>query len=199
MRSTRTATTHKVLGSLAVIGTATAVAGLGTFGTFTDTTTPVSTELTSGTVSIDLAQPATPIPATVTDLVPGDTLSRPVTLTNDGTSALSSVTLDTTATSGSVLTTDAVDGLQLALASCTVPWTEAAGPTYTCTGTQTAISTGRVVSSRPITGAASLEPDGTDHLLVTLGLPTTAGNAFQDKSATLSLTFTAVQRAATTR
>ena len=93
MSSSTRGTTRKVLGSLAVIGTAAAVAGLGTFGTFTDSTTPVSAQLTSGTVSIDLAQPAAPIPATTAGLLPGDSIARTVTLSNDGNSPLSTVAL----------------------------------------------------------------------------------------------------------
>src|SRR3712207_866743 len=113
-------TTRKVLGSLAVIGTAAAVAGLGTFGTFTDSTTPVTTQLTSGKVSIDLAQPATPIPATTTGLLPGDTIARTLTLVNDGDSPLSSVALGVTTGNPSVLTTDPVNVLQLTLRLCSV-------------------------------------------------------------------------------
>src|SRR5215213_111499 len=51
-------TARKVVGSLAVLGTAAAVAGLGTYGNFTDSTTPMNTTVASGTLSIDLTQPA---------------------------------------------------------------------------------------------------------------------------------------------
>ena len=47
-------TARKVVGSLAVLGTAAAVAGLGTYGNFTDSTTPMNTTVASGTLSIDL-------------------------------------------------------------------------------------------------------------------------------------------------
>src|SRR5919107_3715239 len=50
-------TARKVVGSLAVLGTAAAVAGLGTYGNFTDSTTPMNTAVASGTLSIDLTQP----------------------------------------------------------------------------------------------------------------------------------------------
>ena len=198
MSSSTRGTTRKVLGSLAVIGTAAAVAGLGTFGTFTDSTTPVTAELTSGKVSIDLAQPAAPIPAVTTGLLPGDSLARTLTLTNDGNSPLSTVALGVTATTPSVLTTDTVHGLQLALASCSVPWTQAT-PTYTCTGTTKALGTGAAVGTRTLEVPAVLTPGGAEHLLLTLSLPTSADNTFQGKTSTLALTFSGVQRAATTR
>ena len=200
MSSTRAGTTRKVLGSLAVSGTAAAVAGLGTLGTFTDSTTPIATQLTTGTVSIDLAQPATPIPATTTGLLPGDTLTRTVTLTNDGNSPLSTVALGVAATTPSILTTDTTHGLQLALASCSLPWTQATpAPTYTCPGTTTTLGTGPAVGTRTLDAPAALTPGGAEHLLLTLSLPTTADNTFQAKTATLALTFSGVQRAAAAR
>ena len=199
--SNRAGTTRKVLGSLAVIGTAAAVAGLGTFGTFTDSTTPVSAQLTSGTVSIDLAQPAAPIPAVTTGLLPGDSIARTLTLVNDGNSPLSSVALGVSTTNPSVLTTDPVNGLQLTLKACSVAWTQAGtAPLYTCAGTERAITTGgAAIGNRTLEAPASLTPGGTDHLLLTLSLPTTADNTFQGKTSTLALTFSGVQRAATTR
>ena len=200
MSSTRAGTTRKVLGSLAVIGTAAAVAGLGTYGTFTDSTTPISTQLTSGTVSIDLAQPSAPIPATTTGLLPGDSIARTVTLSNDGNSPLSTVALGVNATTASILISDTVNGLQLAVASCSAPWTQATpAPTYTCTGTTQALGTGAAVGTRTLDAPAVLTPGGAEHLLLTLSLPTTADNTFQAKTATLALTFSGVQRAAATR
>jgi hypothetical protein len=197
----RTTTARKIVGSLAVIGTAAAVAGLGTFGTFTDSTTPISTQVQSGTVSINLSS-GTALSTSATGLVPGDTMTRAVTLINDGNSALSSVSLGVTATAPSVLTTDTLNGLQLTLSSCPVAWTQGGtptAPTYTCSGTPTQISTGPAVGNRSIPTAASLTPGGTDHLVYTLTLPTSADNTFQNKSATLSLVFSGVQRAAAAR
>ena len=199
MSSTR-ATTRKVLGSLAVIGTAAAVAGLGTFGTFTDSTTPVTAQVTSGKVSIDLAQPAAPIPATITGLLPGDSIARSLTLVNDGNSLLASVALGVSTPNPSVLTTDPVNGLQLTLKSCTTPWAQATATTYTCGGAERLITTpGAAVGNRTLDAPTSLTPGGTDHLLLTLSLPGTADNTFQGKTSTLALTFAGIQRAATTR
>src|SRR6185437_12946317 len=101
---TRRSNTRKVVGSLAIAGTAAAVAGLGTFGTFTDSTAPLNTSVNSGTVDINLAQPsgAFAVPVTTTGFVPGDSLTRAVDLSNTGDSALASVTLTSTATVGSI-------------------------------------------------------------------------------------------------
>ena len=53
-RIATSSTARKVVGSLGVLGTAAAVAGMGTFGNITDSTTPVATTIQSGTLSIAL-------------------------------------------------------------------------------------------------------------------------------------------------
>ena len=131
-------------------------------------------------------------------------MTRAVTLTNAATSsALSSVTLGTTATTSSVLDTNTTLGLQLNVKSCTVAWTQggtAAAPTYTCAGgTVTDLGTTPVVSNRTLAGLNSLAPGGTDYLTFTISLPTAADNTFQGKTSTLSLVFTGTQRAASAR
>src|SRR5690242_2795705 len=188
-------TTKKVVGSLAIAGTAAAVAGLGTFGTFTDSTAPLNTSVNSGTVDINLAQPngAFAVPVTTTGFVPGDSLSRAVNLSNIGDSALASVTLASTATAGSILTTDTTNGLQLTVKSCSVPYTQggtSSAATYTCSGgTEKTLMTGPAVNASSLLGVNSLNPGGTDYLVFSVSLPTSADNTFQGKSATLSLVF----------
>jgi hypothetical protein len=204
-RKTRPTTARKIVGSLGVIGAAAAVAGLGTFGTFTDSTTPVSTQVATGTVSIDLTQPATAIPTTVSDLVPGDSVSRLVALRNDGTSALSSVTMKVTSSTSNVLTTDKTNGLQLSLQACSGTWVQGgstSAPTYSCSGgtARNVLSPGGVLrADEALQTPASLTPGGTDQLVLGISLPTTAGNQFQGLSNTLSLTFTGIQRGGTAR
>ena len=84
---------------------------------------------------------------------------------------------------------------------CSQAWTESGPPyTYTCGGT-----TSSVVASRPVIGSnitmsnvSDLLTTGTtDHLLMTLALPSGAGNSLQNLSSTLTYTFTGTQRAAT--
>ncbi|MGY1619400.1 TasA family protein [Geodermatophilus sp. SYSU D00691] len=200
---TRRSNTRKVVGSLAIAGAAAAVAGLGTFGTFTDSTTPVATTVQTGTVDINLNQPsgAYSIPVTTTNFVPGDSLTRAVSLTNDGSSALSSVSLTAIGTgTANPLTTDTVNGLQLSLKSCSVAWTQggtAAAPSYSCSGTERSLYAGPAAAGNiALSNPASLNPGGVDHLVFSVSLPTSADNSFQGKSASLSLTFTGTQRAA---
>jgi len=200
---TRRSNTRKVVGSLAIAGTAAAVAGLGTFGTFTDSTTPVATTVQTGTLDINLNQPSGSyaIPVTTTNFVPGDSITRAVNLSNDGSTSLSSVTLTSIATgTPSVMTTDTVNGLQLALKACSVAYTQggtAAAPSYTCSGTERSLYSGPAAAGNiALSNPASLNPGGVDNLVFSVSLPTSADNTFQNKSSSLSLTFTGTQRAA---
>jgi Camelysin metallo-endopeptidase len=192
-RTVTGSTTRKVIGSLGVIGTAAAVAGLGTFGGFTDSTTPVSTTVTTGTLSINATGPATTA-VNVTGMVPGDSITRALDIKNDGTLPLGSVAFATTAPS-SVLTTDTVNGLQLSLKKCSVAWSAS----NTCAGTQTSVYNGPVLTSQTMSNPASLAVNGTDYLLYTVSLPNSADNTFQGKTAALSLTFTATQATGSAR
>jgi hypothetical protein len=199
---TDSSTARKVVGSLGVLGTAAAVAGMGTFGGFTDSTTPVATTIESGTLSINLSQQGYAVPVTTAGFLPGDSITRAVNLVNDGNSALGSVTLSSVATASSVLTTDLSNGLQLAVKKCSVAWTQggtAQAPTYTCSGTETLVGSGPAVNNMAVNGAAALNPGGTDHLTFSITLPGTADNTFQGKTASLSLTFTGTQRTGTAR
>src|SRR3954451_14223484 len=179
-------TARKVVGSLGVLGAAAAVAGLGTFGTFTDSSTPIASTIASGTLDIDVTQQGFTVPATTSNFVPGDSLTRAVNLVNDGSSALGSVTLSTTVASPSVLTTDTTNGLQLAVKSCSVPYTQAgtaSAATYTCSGTERVLASGPAVSNYTLSNPASLTPGATDYLTFAISLPTSADNTFQGKSA----------------
>jgi hypothetical protein len=183
----------KVVGSLGVLSAAAAVAGLGAFGSFTDSSTPVVVTTQAGVVSVDLtaADGGASVPLAFDSMVPGSSAKQAVNLVNDGTSALSSVSLATRATSSSLLDTDAVNGLQTSVQSCSVAWSA----TWTCAGDlRTVLAAGPVVRSGALTAPLSLTAGATDHLAVTVALPSTAGDAFKQQASNLSLVFTAVQR-----
>jgi hypothetical protein len=112
------------------------------------------------------------------------------------------VTLTTTASPSSLLDTDTTNGLQMVIDKCSQAWTESGPPyTYTCGGT-----TSSVLASRPVIGSnlslsnlGSTTAGATDHLRVTLTLPSGAGNTLQNQSSTISYAFTGTQRAATNK
>lgn len=200
----------KVLVTVAAVGTAAGVAGLGTFGTFTDTTS-ASTPVDSGIVELNLGAvgAANRLTVAATDIVPGDTMQRAFNLSAaTSTSPLGSVTLTSVASTSSLLDTDATNGLQAKIEKCSLPtgWVEAGvspAYTYTCPlGTVTTVMAERAVigSAVAVTGLDSLSTAGAeDALRMTLTLPTAAGNTFQDKASTIAFTFTATQRAATNK
>jgi hypothetical protein len=202
MSTSRNATAKKVLGSLGIIGAAAAVAGMGTFGSFTASTTPASTTVNSGTLSINLSQQGYAIPASTSNFMPGDSLTRAVNLVNNGGSPFGSVALGVTSGASSLLTTDVTNGLQLTVKSCPVAWTQggtAAAPTYTCSGTATTVGSGPVIGNTTLPGVNSLSAGGTDYLTFSVSLPNAASNAFQGLSAPLTLTFTGVQATGSAR
>jgi spore coat-associated protein N len=197
-------TTGKVVASLALVGSAAAVAGLGTYGAFTSTTS-ASTDVSSGTVAIALGASgaANRLSVAATGLVPGDTVQRAVTLTTAaGNQALAGIKLTTTAPVTSILNTDPALGLQLTIDTCSVPWTEAGTApayTYTCSGTTNSVLASRAVigTDLSLTNLTSVAANKTDNLRVTLTLPTGADNTFQAKSSTIDLSFTGTQRSGT--
>ncbi|MGY1754681.1 TasA family protein [Blastococcus sp. SYSU D01042] len=192
-------TARKVIGSLGVIGAAAAVAGMGTFGSFTDSTAPVNTTIASGTVKINLTQAAA-LPFSAAGLVPGDSITRTFTLKNDGNTNFGSISVESTTSNSpqSVLTSDITNGLQLAVKSCSVPWTQS-GNAFTCSAVEKSLASGPAVTTQPLAAPAALTSGAQDNIAITYTLPTGAGNTFQGKSADLSVVFTATQRAAGAR
>ena len=198
--SSRRGNTGKILISLGAVGAAAAVAGLGTFGSFASTTSGTQA-VTAGSVVIGLGSGvAQPIGVIASNVVPGDTIQRAVTLANTGSSNLSGVTLTTTASPSSLLNTDAVNGLRLKIDSCSGAWTAVGpttAPTYTCGGTTSVVLADQAVigANTPISTTA-ITHGVTDNLRVTLTLPTTADNTFQGASSTINFAFTGSQRTA---
>jgi len=191
----RSATT--VVAAIAVVGGAAAVAGMGTYGGFTDSSSPVGTSVDTGVVSIGISEAGDSgtVPFAGGSMLAGDSRSHLVDLVNDGDVALGSITFDSRATASSILDTDTTQGLQLSIDGCSVAWLKS-GTDYTCAGTERDFYDGPiVVGDRSLAGAASLEPGATDHLLLIASLPSTAtADAFEGVSSSLAFQFTGTQR-----
>lgn len=197
-------TGRKVLWSLGALGGAGALAGLGTFATWT-ATTGASNTLASGTVVIALGNTGAStnrLTVNASGLVPGDTVQRSFDLSNTGSQDLASVGLTTTASPSSLLDTDATNGLQMVVDRCSVAWTESGSSpafTYSCSGSTTTIISTRAVIQSGLTmaGLSALTAGGTDRLRLTLTFPSAAGSTFQGLSSTLAYSFLGTQRAGT--
>jgi len=193
---------RKLLLTVAVLGATASIAGLGTFATFTSSTSASHT-VSSGTVTIALGATGAStnrLNVDATAIAPGDTIQRSVDLIDQGTINLASVTLTTAATTSSVLDTDATNGLQMVIDKCSQAWTESGPPyTYTCGGSTSSVLSSRAVIQTGVTlsNLSALTAGNTDHLRVTLTFPSGAGNSFQNKSSTIQYTFTGTPRAGT--
>jgi predicted ribosomally synthesized peptide with SipW-like signal peptide len=197
-------TSKKVLLSLGALGVAAGIASLGTFATFTSTTSASQT-VSSGTVTIALGATGAAtnrLTVNASGLVPGDTVQRSFDLTNSGSQNLASIGLTTTASPTSLLDSDGTNGLQMVVDKCSIAWVEVGTSpafTYTCAGTTTTVIASRAVigSGLNMAGLAALTTGGTDRLRVTLTLPSTTGNTFQGLSSTVTYSFLGTQRTAT--
>ncbi|UOY03408.1 hypothetical protein MVA48_08785 [Blastococcus sp. PRF04-17] len=195
----RSATT--IVAAIGAVGAAAAVAGMATFGDFTDSTSPVNTNVDTGVVSIDLSDGGSgSVPFTGGLMLAGDSRSHLVDLVNDGNTALGRVSLTSWATSPSVLDSDTVNGLQLKVESCSVPW-EVSDTSPVCTGTVRTHTDGPiVVTDVALAGSAALTPGSVDHLKLTASLPVTAtGDDFQGATSSLSFQFTGTQKTGSAR
>jgi spore coat-associated protein N len=193
------ATSNKVIASIALVCAAAAIAGLGTFATFTSSTSTSHT-IASGTLSLT-SGPTNRLGTGASTIAAGDSMQRAIDLNYAGSISFGSATLTTSASASSALDTDATDGLHIAIDKCSVAWTESGPPyTYTCGGsTSTVLASSPVIGSNVALSNLTLTAGSTDHLRVTVTLPSSAGNTFQNLSSTVGYTFTGVQRAGTSQ
>ena len=187
---------RRLLLTIAVLGAAATIAGLGTFATFTSST---SASHTIATGTLTLTAPFSRLGTGASNIAAGDTMQRAIDLSYSGTISFGSATLTTSASPSSTLDTDGTNGLQMTIDKCSAAWTESGPPyTYTCSG-----STSTVLASRALIGSnialsnLTLTAGSTDHLRVTISLPSSADNSFQNLSSTVNYTFTGTQRAGT--
>jgi hypothetical protein len=137
-----------------------------------------------------------------------------VKLTNaSGNQNLASIVLTTNATTSSVLDTDTSTGLKMKIEKCAgaVGWTESGSApyTYTCDsavagdglGTRTTVLAQRAIIGTDIalSSMSALTANNTDDMVVTVDLPTGAGNELQTKTSVVQYTFLGTQRAATSK
>jgi spore coat-associated protein N len=184
---------------LLTVGVSSAV--IGTMSTFTSTQTKTQT-VASGTFVFNVNDPGagSVFSTAISGLAPGDFGDRLVTLVNTGSINFASVGIGVTATTSSLLDTDATNGLSLAIDKCSVAWTQASNTVgATCSGTTTSLTTSTPVPTLKTTGPSyttglSSLTGGTDYLRFHYSLPSGA-TGVSGLSSTLSYAFTATQAA----
>ena len=196
----------RVVFSVLLVALALLLVGIGALATFTSTTS-ASHSVTTGTVTIALGSNGAStnrLNVNATGVASGDTMQRSFDLINQGSLDLASITLTTTATTSSQLDTDATNGLQMAIDRCSTAWTESGSSpafTYSCSGSTSTVLAQRAVigSNLALSNLGSLTAGATDHLRLTLTLPSSADNSFENLTSTIQYSFTGTQRAATNR
>ncbi len=192
--------TQRLVLAVSSLMLAVGLTGIGVYATFTTTATASHTA-SSATLTLSLGATGAStnrLTVNATNLVPGDSYYRSFDLINGGTKALASITLTTSATTSSLLDTDATNGLQMVIQRCTVPWTESGTTpnfTYSCSGTTSTVLASRAIvgSTIALSNLTSTAITTTDRLLLTVSFPSAAGNTFQGLSSTISFTFTGNQ------
>ncbi|GLB67903.1 TasA family protein [Arthrobacter mangrovi] len=192
-------TSGKLLASAALVATAAAVAGLGTFGEFSGSTN-ASTDVGTGKVNISLANGAqSGWQVGAAGLLPGDSMQRVATVTNDGTSDLGGLYLTTSASTQNALVDGTANGLQMTIDRCSTSWSGTNSGGYTCAdgGTVTSVVVpGAVVRKGVDLGQlAALTHNNSDNLRLTLSLPKDADDTFEGLGNNLTFAFTATQKA----
>lgn len=189
----------KVLLSLSVLGAAGSIAALGTFAQFTSSTSAAQ-EASTGTMTVALGASGTAanrLTVAAADMAPGDTVQRSVDLVNSGTIGLSDVTLTTAASPSSILDTNTVHGLQVAIDRCSVAWTESASApyAYSCSGTAVAGLAIAVAAAVPALaefgrGTSASQQVSTGTLAAPTQLAAAHGVCVQAKSTSVELSWT---------
>src|SRR5437764_14499227 len=115
----RPALTPKLLASTAVVGAAAAIAGLGTYATWTSSTPAQNQTVSAGTVQIALGS-TNRLTTNATGLVPGDIVERAVDLDgpSSGVSGIGSISLGVSVGSSTLLDSDTTNGLHINVDSC---------------------------------------------------------------------------------
>jgi len=167
----------------------------------------------SGTLMLTMNNNGVGFGTAVSNVAPGDTINRYVTLLNGGTLDAAGLTLGVTDATVPVskLTSDAALGLRVSVSSCPTAWTPGSGSgSGTCATTITPLATNVPLATLKTTASplsTSVAAGASLFLRVALNLPdqneTTVNGALptatiQGLNAALTWTFTETQRAATT-
>jgi spore coat-associated protein N len=147
---------------------------------FTATTTNPSNEFGSATLTMSNDKSAAASLVNLSNMVPGDTANRTVTISNTGNVGFT-YTASISAVANTLLWSDTTNGIQV---------TVHRGATQVYTG---ALKTLALAASPTVAASA------TDTLTFDFSLPTAAGNTFQSLSQDFTITYTATQLAGAAR
>lgn len=184
--------------ALATVALAITSIGTGVFSLalFTSTATVGANTFTAGTIVIGTS-PTTAL-LTASNMMPGDSVTAPITVSNTGTSQLRyAVTAATTDPDTKALRTQLTVGVKSGVTTCTTAGYGASGTTVT---SATVLGTTTLnVFGDPTTGAQAgdrtLNSGANETLCFQVTLPLATGNAYQGATATTTFSFVAEQTA----
>jgi spore coat-associated protein N len=185
-----------------------ALTGMAVFaGLNANATNTTAQSIDSGTLQLTYGDNGAGFTSVAAKMAPGDIVNRYVDLTNGGTLDGKTLTLAAVDAVGSKLSTDATNGLQVAIVECTGgTWNNTTG---VCSGTVGTPVTGSLQSmaSTPLSLASNIASGAVMHFKVSVGLPdqnetVTNGalpaNTIQGLTANITWTFNELQRNAAT-
>jgi len=147
-----------------------------TSANFTATSTNPGNTFQSATLSMSNDKPNANDLVNVTNLVPGDTANRTVTITNTGNAGFT-YSASISATANTLLWSDTTNGLQV---------TVKRGATVLYTG---------ALKNLAVAASGTVNAGATDTLTYDFSFPSAAGNSFQNLSQDFTITYTATQLA----
>lgn len=146
------------------------------------------------------------ITTAISNMAPGDVVNRFIDITNAGTMSGTNLTLKLADATSTALTTDAANGLQIAIYECATAWSAAGACAGTPTTVMASTAASSLVSTAKAVSVSSLASNAISRLRIELTLPT--GNettvngvlpsgTVQGLASSLTWTFTEDQRLAT--
>ena len=147
-----------------------------TSANFTATSTNPGNTFQSATLSMSNDKPNANDLVNITNLVPGDTANRTVTITNTGNAGFT-YSASISATANTLLWSDTTNGLQV---------TVKRGATVVYSG---------ALKNLAVAASGTIAAGATDTLTYDFSFPTSAGNSFQNLSQDFTVTYTATQLA----
>jgi spore coat-associated protein N len=179
MRKSTTLLAGMALSALVLIGLT--VTSDKSSASFTATTTNPANSFGSATLTMSNDKSAAASLINLTNMVPGDTANRTVTITNTGNTGMT-YTAAIAATANTLLWSDTTNGIQVTVhRGATVVY--GPGP----------------LKSLALGASATVAALGTDVLTFDFSLPVAAGNTFQSLTQDFTITYTATQLAGTPR
>lgn len=178
MRKSTTLLAGMALSALVLIGLT--VTSDKTSANFTATTTNPGNSFGSATLTMSNDKSAAASLVNLSNMVPGDTANRTVTITNTGNVGMTYAGA-ISAVANTLLWSDTTNGIQV---------TVKRGPTTFYTGP---------IKTLALAASPTIAASGTDTLTFDFSLPVGAGNTFQTLTQDFTITYTATQLAGTTR